>query len=76
MTEENTIEYAVSAIRAFLHERPDCADTLQGIHRWWIRWPGLEESTAITQSALDRLNSAGELEQLKVGSSIIWRRKR
>lgn len=76
MTLDNTIEYAMAAIRQFLRERPDSADTLQGIHAWWIRWPGLEESVLVTQTALERLEAEGEVEQLKVGSSIIWRRKR
>lgn len=76
MTEDNTIEYAISAIRRFLGERPDSADTLEGIHSWWIRWPGLEESSLVTLTALERLEALGEVEQLKLGSSVIWRRKR
>jgi hypothetical protein len=76
MNEDNTIDYAISVIRRFLSERPDSADTLDGIHRWWIRWPRLEESSLVTLAALERLESVGEMEQIKVGSSMIWRRKK
>lgn len=76
MNEENIIDYAVTAIRAFLSERPDGADTLDGIHTWWIRWPGMGESLLVTLTALERLQSLGEVEQLTLGTSVLWRRKR
>jgi len=76
MIEDNPIEYAVSAIRRYLVECPDSADTLEGIHSWWIRWPGLEESSLITLTALERLESLEEVEKIKLGASLIWRRKR
>lgn len=76
MNEEPTICYAMSAIRRFLMERPDSADTLEGIHRWWIRWPGVEEPQRVTRTALERLEYAGELEKIKFGTSVLWRRRR
>ncbi len=76
MNDDNTIDYAISAIRSFLRERPESADTLEGIHRWWIRWPGLEESPLVTLTALERLEALGEVEQLRVGASVLWRRRR
>lgn len=76
MHEHNMIDYAISAIRRFLQERPDSADTLEGIHSWWIRWPELEESSMVTQTALERLQAGGEVEQIKLGSRVIWRRRK
>ena len=76
MHEHNMIDYAISAIRNFLQERPDSADTLEGIHGWWIRWPELEESPMVTQTALERLQAKGEVELIKLGSRVLWRRRR
>ena len=58
---------------AYLNARPASADTLEGIHRWWIRWPGLEEPMTITEAALIRLQARGLLEPCRVGTRILWR---
>lgn len=76
MNIEQAIDFAMTAIRQFLTERPDSADTLEGIHRWWIRWPFLEESSLCTLTALERLEAAGDIERFSAGSNILWRRKR
>lgn len=76
MTENNMIEYAMNAIRAFLIERPESADTLEGIHGWWIHWPTQEESVMVTLTALERLEAAGEVEKVKIGVRALWRKKR
>lgn len=76
MTDDHTIEYAITAIRRFLDERPDSADTLEGIHRWWIRWPHFEESAVVTLKALEQLEDMGEIHKLRLGTSILWRRRR
>ncbi|HBK56405.1 MAG TPA: hypothetical protein DDZ76_09010 [Xanthomonadales bacterium] len=70
------VEFAEAAIRSFLIARPDSADTVDGIHRWWIQWPGLAESPVVTQIALERLEQAGEVEHFRIGTSILWRRPR
>lgn len=76
MTDNATIEYAISAIRRFLDERPGSADTLEGIHRWWIPWPVQEESLFVTLKALEQLESTGEIHKLRLGTSVLWRRNR
>ena len=74
--DEQLVAFAENAIRAYLADRPDSADTLEGVHRWWIRWPGLAESPVVTQIALERLATTGEVESLDVGNHILWRRRR
>lgn len=74
--DEQLVAFAENAIRKFLAERPDAADTFDGVHRWWICWPGLAESPVVTQVALERLEAAGEVERFRIGSSILWRRPR
>ena len=74
--EERLIAFVETAIREFLDKHPNSADTLEGIHRWWIRWPGPAELPVITQIALKHLESAGEVESFKIGNNILWRRSR
>ncbi len=74
--DEQLVAFAEHAIRDYLAQRPDSADKLEGVHRWWIRWLGLAESPVVTQIALERLVAAGEIESFNVGNQILWRRLR
>jgi hypothetical protein len=74
--DEQLITHAAAEITAWLAARPNSADTLEGIHRWWIRWPGPEEAISVTEAAVQRLLAAGLLEEVQVGSRLIWRRRR
>ncbi|THF63713.1 hypothetical protein E6C76_14080 [Pseudothauera nasutitermitis] len=76
MVDEQVVLFAEAAIREFLAQRPDSADTLEGIHRWWILWPGLPESPVISLIALERLEAAGLMERLLIGNTVLWRRAR
>ncbi len=74
--DEQLVVFAENAIRAYLALRPESADTLEGVHRWWIRWPELAESPVVTQIALERLVAAGEIESFNIGNHMLWRRLR
>ncbi|MBR7782350.1 hypothetical protein [Undibacterium luofuense] len=73
---ENLLDFIMCEIRNYLNARPESADTLEGIHNWWIRWPDVAESQMITADALQRLEAQGFLEQKNIGSRVLWRRKR
>lgn len=73
---EGLIETVAAAIRRHLKIRPDAADTLEGIHHFWIDWGSQTESIDITADALKRLVEEEFLEQKKIGSRVLWRRKR
>ena len=74
--DERLVVFAENSIRAYLAGRPHSADTLDGIHLWWIHWPGLSESPVVTQIALERLETMGEVERVSLGNQILWRRPR
>lgn len=74
--DEQLVQFAENAIRAYLTQRPESADTLEGIHRWWIHWPQLAESPVVTQIALERLLAVGEIESFNIGNQMLWRRPR
>lgn len=73
---DKTIEFIAANIRNYLTERPDAADTVEGVHGWWIIWPGLPESILCTQAALELLEKDGFVEQVPVGNRTIWRKAR
>ena len=74
MTSHPSLDFAVQAILAYLQQRPDAADTLEGIHHWWISWPGPEESPAVTLAALEQLESRGMVTRVLLGQRSLWRR--
>lgn len=73
--DERLLAFAEDAIRTYLSARPHSADTLDGIHRWWIHWPEGSESQVVTEIALERLEAAGEMERFRIGDSVVWRRR-
>lgn len=74
--DEQLIVYAAAEITAWLAARPNSADTVEGIHRWWVHWPGPVEAIAVTDAALHRLEAAALVEQVQIGSRLLWRRRR
>lgn len=69
------IAFAANAIREYLRQRPESADTLEGVHLWWIRWPEMQESPVVTETALERLEALGEVERVRIGGRMLWRRR-
>ncbi len=74
--EQSLVAFAEAAIRAHLARQPSAADTLAGIHRWWIDWQVQMESVELTAQALERLKAAGVVECMPVGHTLIWRAAR
>jgi hypothetical protein len=61
------------SIRRYLRVRPRAADTVDGIHQWWVDWGDLEQSPAITEIALQLLQARGEMEPVDIGGRQVWR---
>lgn len=74
--DETLIQFAMNAIILHLNKNPLSADTLEGIHLWWIPWPDTEESIFITAEALNRLQEAKLVETRIIAEREIWRRPR
>jgi hypothetical protein len=50
-----------SAIRGYCSKHPNCADTIEGIRRWWLA--DLTVPLADLESVLERLVALGVLER-------------
>lgn len=74
--DEKSIKFAIDAIEAHLQSHPDSADTVEGIHQWWIRWPDFPEAMSVTSAALEWLEQTGVVQRSQTGNREIWRRPR
>jgi len=73
-TSLDEIVYAKESIRRYLETRPNSADTLEGIHQWWINWPSYPPRIEVTLVALEQLQLEGFVESIKIGNQLIWRK--
>ena len=61
MTDPTRISRLVSAVRKHLGANPRAADTLHGIHRWWLGPLALETHPSELLAALEEMVGRGEL---------------
>lgn len=73
--DEALLLYAKGEIARYVAARPGCADTVEGVHQWWISWPGAA-AVAVTLAALQQLQCDGVVQGLRVGDRELWRRPR
>lgn len=72
--DDKFVQFAANEILRYLVARPDSADTIEGIHQWWICWPGLPESMSVTAAALQQLEKNAMMQRIHIGNREIWRR--
>ncbi|MDN3579020.1 hypothetical protein QWZ03_19820 [Chitinimonas viridis] len=73
MTDNERIEAIAASIMRYLGIRPQSADTLEGIHRWWVEWGDQEAPPLLTEKALHMLEASGQLESTQIAGRLIWR---
>ncbi len=71
--DDKLIQFAKSAITQHLSLHPHSADTLEGIHHWWISWPDIQESILVTAQALQRLQEENLIEMRTIGERELYR---
>lgn len=71
--QEDEVRLAMEQIRAVVR-RSARADTVEGIHAFWIDWPEPRPPMELTQLALERLEMAGEVERVTLEDRRqVWR---
>ncbi len=53
------VQQVADSLRRYLQAHPQAGDTVAGVHRWWVQWPGTKAPLAVTQAALEALQAAG-----------------
>lgn len=76
MSDLDKVELVTGAIRRYLAGNPKAADTLDGIHRWWIDWGDEEESREATERALARLVEQGVMESVEIANRRVFHARR
>jgi hypothetical protein len=76
MMQDQELEFARNAIRSYLQARPSSADTAEGIHQFWIRWPDVAPPLSLVLTVLEGMRDTGEVESINVGGRTIWRAAR
>ncbi|WP_123067697.1 hypothetical protein [Massilia aurea] len=71
--DQNAIDVAERAILSYLEQHPAGADTIEGVHHWWMSGAQHPEHIGVTECALARLRDAGRVEAVRLGDRIIWR---
>jgi hypothetical protein len=75
---EHAIDKLAEAVRRYLREHPNAADTVEGIAEWWL--PGGADGGCLSnvQGAVERLVKRGEMVRriLGDGTAIYERNKR
>ncbi|MED5523357.1 hypothetical protein [Gallaecimonas pentaromativorans] len=74
MIDSDPIDRISAAIMDYLAIRPQAADSLEGIHHWWINWAGQEAPLEMTQLALESLAAKGQLQVRLLAGREIWSR--
>ena len=62
----DTVCAIAAAIRRYVIAHPEAADTLEGIHRWWLLPTLHEESVVSVEQAVERLVAEGVLRQMSL----------
>ena len=72
MTEPLVREVAI-AIAAYVAAYPRAADTVEGVHQWWLVPRAAEHTLQTTQLALEQLESEGLMERHVFLRGTLWR---
>ncbi|MEO0997251.1 MAG: hypothetical protein AAFX58_07010 [Pseudomonadota bacterium] len=62
-SDKKTVERIASEIARYLEDRPNAADTLEGVSKWWLMKQRFEESDELVCKALEKLVSESVVER-------------
>jgi hypothetical protein len=70
---DDLVRAVAQSIARYLHDHPDAADTVEGVHHVWIGDPALSSSLDITQAALELLLASERVVCVRVARRQLWR---
>ncbi|WP_428243230.1 hypothetical protein [Gynuella sp.] len=67
---------AADAILRYLAQRPEAAETVEGVAKWWLARQRYDDSVRLVQQALDYLEKQGEVEKMSItDGQVLYRKK-
>lgn len=71
----NAVVAAAEAIRRYLEVRPNAAETVEGVARWWLARQRHDDTVVLARQALDYLESQGQVVKFRLaGGKVMYRR--
>ena len=75
--EDKNAMHVANDIQKYLQHRPNAADTLEGITKWWVSQICVEESVEVIAKALEILERQGKVTKtVTLGGKEIYSRSR
>ncbi len=72
---QTNVMEAAKTIERYLAVRPNAAETVEGVAKWWLSRQRHDESIEIAQQALDYLESRGQVVRFHLaGGRVMYRR--
>ncbi len=66
------VKKTATEIKRYLEARPNAAETVDGVAKWWLARQRYDDSRALVQAALEYLVAQGELKKRKSGGKEIY----
>jgi hypothetical protein len=70
---DELIERVAAHISRYLERHPAAADTVEGVHAFWIGAQCAQESIDVTQAALEYMLEQGAIVSVPIGNRVLWR---
>lgn len=69
-----TIDSAAAAIKRYLQDHPDSADTVDGVAEFWLTRQRVRETRVVVSEALKRLTASGAVHEVRnVDGRVIYK---
>lgn len=73
--EQENVQEAAEVIRRYLEVRPNAAETVEGVAKWWLTRQRFDDSVELAQEALDLLEGSGKVVKFHLaGGKVMYRR--
>ena len=72
--DDETIKSFAQEISRYIAKRPNAAETVEGVSKWWLARQRFEDSIEIVQLALDYLVDRDVLIKRSVGNKTLYMR--
>jgi hypothetical protein len=73
MMNDELIRGVAASIARYLEEHCGAADTVEGVHYFWIGAEAAHGSIEVTQAALGLLLEEGRIARVPIANRVLWR---
>lgn len=71
-TSTRGVKKTATEIKRYLETRPNAAETVDGVAKWWLTRQRFDDSRAVVQAALEYLVEQGDVKKRVTGGKEIY----